>query len=113
MLNRSSFYQGGGYDSVFLPLLQSIKPLDLLPHLKRFNLLSDDEIDYIYNPRNSEKDKVKKILRMAPSKNGDAFDMFVQCFEEDNNHQEHLYLARRLRDAIEKKRLYPFSEFQN
>lgn len=85
--------------------------MDLLPHLQRFNLLSDDEIDYIYNPKHSEKDKVKKILRSAPSKHGDAFDLFVECFEADKEHQAHLYLAKRLREAVEKKRLYPFSMF--
>lgn len=95
---------------MFTPTLQSVSPLDLLPHLKRFNLLSDDEIDYIYDPKNSVKDKVKKILLNAPSKNGNSFDVFVECFEADSSHQGHMYLAKRLRDAIERKRLYPFSK---
>ena len=87
-----------------------MKPLDLLPHLKQLDLLEDEEIDFVYDPKNSEKDKIKKILLTAPSKNGNAFDLFVECFEADSDHQPHIYLGKRLREAIEKKRLYPFSK---
>ena len=86
--------------------------MDLLPHLQRHNLLSDDEIDYIYDPSHSERDKIKKILLTAPSKNADAFDSFAECLEADGSHKAHVYLAKRLREAIEKKRLYPFSKLQ-
>lgn len=91
--------------------VQNIVPIDLLPHLQRLNLLADDDIDYVYNPQNSEKDKIKRILRTAPGKDGDAFERFVECFEADSHHKHHAYLARRLREAIEKKRHYPFSEY--
>ena len=91
--------------------MQNICPIDLLPHLKRHNLLSDNDIDYIYNPQNLEKDKVKRILLTAPSKDSEAFDRFVACFETDSSHSKHMNLARRLRDAIERKKLYPFSKF--
>ena len=90
--------------------MQNICPIDLLPHLKRQNLLSDSDIDYIYNPKNQERDKIKRILFTAPGKDSGAFDRFVECFEADSNHTSHVYLARRLREAIERKRLYPFSK---
>lgn len=85
--------------------------MDLLPHLQRHDLLSDDEIDYIYDPSHSDRDKIKKILLTAPTKNADAFDSFAECLEADSSHKPHVYLAKRLREAIEKKRLYPFSKY--
>lgn len=88
--------------------------MDLLPYLIRRNLLGDTDIDFIYDPKNSEKDKAKRILRTAPSKDGgNGFERFVQCFEADSSHEGHVYLARRLRETIEKKRLYPFSKYYN
>jgi len=91
-------------------ILQNINPLDLLPHLQREDLLPDNDIDYIYDPKNSEKDKIVRILRTAPMQSSNAFEKFVECFEVDSAHKGHTYLARRLKEAIEMKRLYPFSK---
>ena len=85
--------------------------MDLLPHLKQYNLLGDEDIDYIYNPNNTERDKIKRILHTVPFRDtSDAFEKFVKCFEADGDHEAHTYLARRLREAMEMKRQAPFSK---
>lgn len=78
--------------------------------MKKFELLSDDDIDFIYNPNNSKKDKIKCIVLHAPSRDVDAMDKFVMCLETDIGHLPHVYLAKKFREAIDKKRLYPFSK---
>lgn len=92
------------------PLPQNIRPLDLLPHLIRANLLKDSDIDFIYDPKYQEREKIKRILRTAPCRDSGAFERFVDSFEADRSHAAHMYLARKLRETIEKKRLYPFSK---
>ena len=49
-------------------------------------------------------------MRHAPYKDPGAFSRFVQCLSEENVHPGHKYLARRLHEAMERKRTNPFSE---
>ena len=85
--------------------------MDLLPYLKSCSLLSDDDIDYLYDPNHTHKDKVRHIVLSVPNKDMDAMETFVECLEMDVGHEGHTYLAKRFREALEKKRLYPFSTF--
>ncbi len=84
--------------------------MDLIPHLQRFDLLNDSDIDFVYNPSNSTKDKIKRIILEAPTHDGNSFERFVDCLECDGNHSSHVYLTKRFREAMEKKKMYPFSE---
>jgi len=86
--------------------------MDLLPHLKSRSLLLDDDIDFLYDPSHTHKDKVRRIVLSVPNKDMDAMETFVECLEMDTAHQGHTYLAKRFREALEKKRLYPFSRLR-
>lgn len=83
--------------------------MDLLPHLVRLKLLIDEDIDYLYNPKNREQDKIKRIIS-ASTQDANALERFADCLEADSNHKAHTHLAKRLREAMERKRLYPFSK---
>lgn len=83
-----------------------MNPAELLPHLKERNLLSDEDIKYLISPH-TEKEKRRRILACAPSCD---FNLFVESIFSEKNDSGHIYLSRRLREAIEKKRNNPFSE---
>ncbi len=87
-----------------------MSPMNLLPYLKSRSLLSDDDVDFLYNPSHTNKEKVKRIVQGVPNRDMDAMEAFVDCLEMDSTDQGHVYLAKRFKEAIEKKRLYPFSK---
>lgn len=87
-----------------------LHPMALLPYLQRHALVDSSDVDYICNPHRTDDDRRWRILRHAPYKDPGAFSRFVQCLAEENVHPGHKYLARRLHEAMERKRTNPFSE---
>ena len=65
---------------------------------------------YLTNAHRTDKEKRRRILACAPSND---FDRFVECLFAEKNDSGHVYLTRRLREAIEKKRNNPFSELNS
>ena len=93
-------------------LLQHIDSIKLFPYLQRNNLLSDDDVDYISNPRRTENERKRRIIISAPCSDPDAFDRFIDCLSVERSHSGHAYLAKRMREAIKKKRENPFSKMR-
>lgn len=94
----------------FAPNLQNIDSLKLFPYLQRSSLLSIDDVDYISNPKRTENERRKRIIVSAPCRDPDAFDRFLDCLSVERNHSGHAYLAKRMREAIKRKRENPFSK---
>ena len=86
--------------------------MKLFPYLQHNSLLSNDDVDYICNPRRTENERRRRIIISAPCRDPDAFDRFVECLSVEHSHSGHAYLARRMREAIEKKRENPFSKIK-
>lgn len=90
--------------------MQHIDSIKLFPYLQHNSLLSDDDMEYICNPRRTENERRRRIIISAPCRDPDAFDRFVDCLSVEHSHPGHTFLAKRMREAIKKKRENPFSE---
>ena len=98
---------------IFYPNLFSMQHIDsikLFPYLQHNSLLSDDDMEYICNPRRTENERRRRIIISAPCRDPDAFDRFVDCLSVEHSHPGHTFLAKRMKEAIKKKRENPFSE---
>ena len=84
---------------------------DLLPLLKQHTLLNEDDIVYIQSPNRSEKERRQRILNAAPFSGPGAFERFIECLGRETKHSGHAYLARRMGEALDRKKENPFSEF--
>ena len=49
----------------------------------------------------------------APCHDHNAFDRFVDCLSIEHSHSGHAYLAKRIREAIKRKRENPFSKIKS
>ena len=90
--------------------MQHIDSIKLFPYLQHNSLLSDDDMEYICNPRRTENERRRRIIISAPCQDPDAFDRFIDCLSVEHSHPGHTFLAKRMREAIKKKRENPFSE---
>ena len=90
--------------------MQHIDSIKLFPYLQRNSLLSDDDMEYICNPRRTENERRRRIIISAPCRDPDAFDRFVDCLSVERSHPGHTFLSKRMREAIKKKRENPFSK---
>ena len=98
---------GGFYPNLIS--MQHIDSIKLFPYLQRNSLLSDDDMEYICNPRRTENERRRRIIISAPCRDPDAFDRFVDCLSVERSHPGHTFLAKRMKEAIKKKRENPFS----
>lgn len=85
-------------------------PLTLYPYLQSHGLITHEDVDYIINPHRTDRERRSRVLITAPYKEPNAFERFLQSLSEEPDHAGHKYLARRLREALEKKRMNPYSE---
>ncbi len=79
----------------------------IVPLLSQYNLLNGDDLKYLSHPFRTEKEKKKRILASAPATD---FELFVEVISSEKTDSGHVYLARRVREALEKKRSNPFSK---
>ena len=98
---------GGFYPNLFS--MQHIDSIKLFPYLQHNSLLSDDDMEYICNPRRTENERRRRIIISAPCHDPDAFDRFIDCLSVERSHPGHTFLAKRMKEAIKKKRENPFS----
>lgn len=55
-------------------------------------------------------ERKERVLCALVLQEGDAIDRLVKCLAEDTTQSTHRYMARRLREALEKKRQQPECE---
>ena len=67
-------------------------------------------LDYIRSPHRSDEERKDRILSAILLQEGDSIDRLVDCLLQETSHSGHKYLARRLREAVEKKQQHPDSE---
>ncbi|XP_064390018.1 mucin-2-like isoform X3 [Halichondria panicea] len=87
-------------------LMQYLNPVVIIPLLSQYNLLKGDDLKYLSHPFRTEKEKKKRIIASAPATD---FELFVEAISSEKTDSGHVYLARRIREALEKKRSNPFS----
>ena len=79
--------------------------------IKRYDIsLSHYFLDYIESPHRSDGDRKDRILSAILLQEGDSVDRLIDCLSVEKSHSGHKYLARRLREAVEKKKQHPDSE---
>ena len=88
--------------------MKYLNPVVLVPVLTQHNLLTNEDLKFLSHPLKTDKERRRRILSSAPVID---FDLFVECISSEKSDSGHVYLARRLREAFEKKRNNPFSEF--
>ncbi len=93
--------------AVPLPCIQYLNPVVIVPLLEQHYLISSDDSKYLSHPFRTDKEKKKIILTSAPTTD---FDLFVDVISSEKTDSGHVYLARRIRETLEKKRNNPFSE---
>jgi CHAD domain-containing protein len=65
---------------------------------------------YISSPQQSDEDKKERVLCALVVQEEDAVERLVECLAGDSAHSTHRYMARKLREALEKKRQHPECE---
>lgn len=91
-------------------LMQHMDPMSLHPYLLRHGLVSREDVDYICNPHRTDRERRSRILHAVPYTDPQAFQYFLQSLSEEPDHAGHKYLAKSLREALEKKRQNPYSK---
>lgn len=67
--------------------------------------------DFINSPKTSDELRKQRILTALAVQDGDIVDRLVDCLSNDMVYSNHRYIARRLREAMDKKRRHPDSEY--
>ena len=76
----------------------------LLPILRRKRLVTQSEFQqFSSDEKESDLKKNRKLIRIITGKGEDAFDLFIEALQEEEEHLGHGSLAKRL--VNEKKRL--------
>ena len=75
----------------------------LLPILRKKRLVTEPEFQQLSSDKESDSEKNGKLIRIIIGKGEDAFDLFIEALQEEQEHLGHSSLARKLMD--EKKRL--------
>ena len=76
----------------------------LLPFLRKKQLVTEPEFQQLSNEKESDSEKNGKLIRIIIiGKGKDAYDLFIEALQEEQEHLGHSSLAKKLLD--EKKRL--------
>ena len=62
---------------------------------------------YIGSAQRSDEEKKERLLSALAVQETDSMERLVECLVEEKTHSGHRHLARRLREALEKKRQHP------
>lgn len=68
----------------------------LIPFLYKQNLITGDDYDILNQPFRTKQDRNRYLLQILPSKGGDAFNRFIECLKDAEEHLGHQYLAELL-----------------
>ena len=74
-------------------LIQYMDTNELLPFLIREQLVTTDESEVLTNPYKTRKEKNLYLLSKLPTKGENAFELFLKCLEESNEHSGHAKLV--------------------
>ena len=69
----------------------------LLPFLSQKHLLTTEDWEVLSNPYKARAERNKHLLSILPTKGEKAFELFVKCLEEENEHLSHHELAALLK----------------
>ena len=74
-------------------LIQYMDINELLPFLIREQLVTTHESEVLTNPYETRKEKNLYLLSKLPTKGENAFELFLKCLEESNEHLGHAELV--------------------
>ena len=75
----------------------------LLPFLRKMRLVTEPEFQQLSNEKESDSEKNGKLIRIIIGKGKDAYDLFIEALQEEQEHLGHSSLAKKLLD--EKRQL--------
>ena len=65
---------------------------------------------YISSPQRTDEERKEKILCALAIQDADVTERLVECLAGDSAYSNHRYMARKLREAIERKKQHPECE---
>ncbi len=84
-------------------LLGSLNIDSLLPHLQKERLLTHEEFEALIHPLKTGLEKKNILLSILPSKGEHAYDRFLTCLTNSDDHSGHSYLVKLLTSIIPSK----------
>lgn len=62
---------------------------------------------YISSSKWSEEERKERVLSALVLQEADSIERLVKCLAEDTTHSTHRYMARRLKEVLEKRKQQP------
>jgi len=83
-------------------LRSSLSLLELIPLLRKFDLLTKEEWDVLQSSKQTQNQKVDYLVGILPRKGEHACSKFIDCLESEKEHTAHQELADKLKSTATK-----------
>ena len=85
-------------------LRQYLSLQELIPLLRKFELLTTEEWDEIsgHHKQLTQQQRVDYLVKLLPRKGEHAYEKFVTCLESEKEHSAHLELAKKMKETVVK-----------
>lgn len=84
-------------------LLNSLNVDSLLPHLQKERLLTHEEFEALIHPLKTSHEKKNILLSILPTKGENAYERFLTCLTNSDDHSGHSYLVKLLTSILPSK----------
>ncbi len=75
----------------------------LLPYLQKERLLTHEEFELLIHPTKTSHEKKSFLLSILPSKGENAYERFLTCLTNSDDHTGHSYLVKYMTSILPSK----------